>query len=193
MTLTTDERLDLLIAQLERMGVPLDLGVEALATGALPPNVTAGQLITSAWGNAVADELLRNRGETWAVFNHSGSTVTGPTTGQFDNGQTVLGPFAYPVTVTVIATHAFGFNGSGGVAAGGVIQRLANATQRAQPGSQLAASGNWAFTPNSFVYAVAVGEAAGFKTITSVTFNQTGGVAWYQANGVYHIQRTGAT
>lgn len=31
---------------------------------ALPPHVASGELITSAWGNAVVDELTRLRGET---------------------------------------------------------------------------------------------------------------------------------
>jgi len=53
------DRLESLVARFEAaaqtMGVPAELGVEALAT--LPGHVVSGELIESAWGNLVVDCL----------------------------------------------------------------------------------------------------------------------------------------
>jgi hypothetical protein len=65
MTMTTDEKLDALVAQLADLGIVQAWAPEvAPAAGTPPAHVAAGDLITSAWGNAVVDSILLPRGCT---------------------------------------------------------------------------------------------------------------------------------
>jgi hypothetical protein len=57
-------RIDALTAGLQAQGLAVP---EPLVGGTLPPHVASGELITSAWGNAVVDELTRSRTDTRAV------------------------------------------------------------------------------------------------------------------------------
>lgn len=81
---TIDElatRLDTLVAAMESAGVVAPAALaEPVPLGALPPRVASGELITSAWGNAVVDELTHIRGEARALsttFVGAGGTSGG--------------------------------------------------------------------------------------------------------------------
>ncbi|MET0415643.1 MAG: hypothetical protein ABW022_06445 [Actinoplanes sp.] len=182
-TTTTDERLDALIAQLAAMGV-LD-APQALA-GELPPTVTAGQLITSAWGNATVAELTRLRAEAWAVADHAG--VSGVTAGAYDLGTTTLGPFAYPVTVAVVSTFWFGFSG-GWVNAVPSVIRLVDGAERIAPGMvQVPVASTWLSATIPWAWTVPAGQAAGFRTRVNIAQLQAGG-AYANANTLFKVQR----
>lgn len=152
----------------------------------LPANVAGGELITSAWGNLVADELERLRTQAWADFVHNGGTTS--TAGAYDCGTTTLGPFAYTVRVTVIATFQYGFNGVAAVSGTPSIIRLSDSGGAAALGQSWAQAGFWAQVPLQHSYQIAAGTAAGFKTNITLGFPNTG-TTYFAARGVYHVQR----
>lgn len=57
MTMTVDEAIASVEGVLAQLRAVEALAAAPLAAGALPPHVAAGDLITSAWGNAVVDVL----------------------------------------------------------------------------------------------------------------------------------------
>ena len=150
----------------------------------LPPHVAANELITSAWGNATVTELERQRQERFNQFDHNGGGMPSP--GGYDMGSTVLGPFTYPVRVTVWAILAFGNSNAVANCTTSVV-RLGDGVARATPLQQVVA-GAWVLTNVFWTYDIAIGAPAGFKTRITVV-NATQGVNG-SGNGLYHVQRT---
>lgn len=158
-----------------------------MAAGDLPPRVASGELITSAWGNAVVDELLRLRNETWNWFNHQGQQAGA--SGLYDLGTTALGPFTYPVRVTVTAEFYFGFSNNTANWVFDILRLRDNATMSSPQPIQSTVAGAWYHAGLSWAYDVPTGQAAGFKTRA----NPTGVIApvWMGSHGNYLVQRTG--
>lgn len=158
----------------------------------LPPNVASGELITSAWGNAVVNELKRKRGsagiEVFQAFSHVGGSST--TYGTFDNGTTTIGPYPYPVRVAVIALCKIGF-GQSGIYATADIVRVSDGSAVANGATDFARASSWSNITLPGLYNVAAGVAGGFKTRTIFTSSEATPITcYYSAGGLFLVQRT---
>lgn len=162
----------------------------------LPPNVASGELITSVWGNAVADELERLRTEVWANFVHGGGTTS--VYGTFDCGTTNLGPFTFPVQVGVWWWTDIGYaahNTWGGadlvrLSDGGSSVAVGNILSIGTSGGGGGAS-SITMIPLMHCYNVSPGLNAGFRT--RATFSQTTATPitfLYRSQGTYFVKRT---
>ena len=162
------------------------VGPEPLA-GALPPYVAAGELITSAWGNAVVDEQARQRLEGWSVFDHAG--VSGVGVGAYDLGTTTI-----PVDtthlrrITVSGVVSFGFAG-GDVVAVTALNRYVDATALNMSPAWAHAT-TWTHVPVAWSWDVPANASANFKTVVDLQAI-TAGSAYAKASGIYHVQVRG--
>jgi hypothetical protein len=192
-TATVDDRLarlDAVVAQLERLGLVAPPEVEAFAAGDLPPHVAAGELITSAWGNAVVDEVTRLRAQVSNDYVHAGGMANG-TAGVFDCGTQNLGVLGYPARITVVASFTWGF-GNGSPEANPLVAQLSDGgTVNALGGFAQAPVGKWAGHTVSHAWQVTAAQNAGFRT--SININTLGGGTncYYQCRGVFSVERTG--
>jgi len=154
----------------------------------LPPQVASGELITSAWGNQVVAELQRLRGQVWAPFLHAGSSASA--LGTYDNGTTNLGPFTYPVRVTVMVEVAAGVGTVQTQWAADIIRLDTGGVAISTPGGTASLANAYGFVPLSMSWDVTAGLAAGFKTRTA--YQAGTGTFYYSARGHYYVQRTDA-
>jgi len=189
MTMTTTQAIEAVEAVLAQLRA---VEVAPLASD-LPPTVAAGELITSAWGNAVITELQRLRGangglEMWQVFNHGGGT--GSAYGVYDNGTTTLGPYAFPVRVSVMAIETAGY-GSFGAAVSADIIRLSDGVTVAQSASEYTKAALYANHTIPGAYDVPVGQVAGFKTRTLFNGSDSTPITiYFSCHGIYLVHRT---
>jgi hypothetical protein len=158
-----------------------------MASG-LPAHVASGELITSVWGNAVVDELARQRLEVWNTFFHGGGSS--PVYGTFDNGQQNLGPFTFPVRVTVLAMASGGWGGSGIVWHGDIV-RVYDSVVVASSFDTFARQATYQNITIPSAYDVPVGQNAGFRTRTIFTTSEATPITiYYSATGIFFVQRT---
>lgn len=179
--------LDAMLARLEALEARAGLDVVPFAAGDLPPYVAAGELITSAWGNAVVDALKRSRDLEVPPFTPFGSDVgsrTGP--GAFIVHDQGLAAYAYPVRVTVWLVVNWGF--SGGLPTGNhnITRKDTGATVGAVNDQPFQGGGQYQATPTMASWTVTPGLQPGFHTVTSIT-NATN--AYLNHQGIYHVQR----
>lgn len=185
MTMTTTEA----IAAVEEILAQLrSVEVNPLAAGDLPPRVAAGELITSAWGNAVYDELLRKRNETLVQWDHAGGAFGA--SGVYDIGSTSIAALAYPTKMTIWATFHFGNAGMATNWALDLVRFLDNASRATAAPIQAYVPGAWTSASLSWSYAVPAGQLPGFKSRVNVT-GLTSGTAGFSSFGIYSLQRTG--
>jgi hypothetical protein len=173
--------------------------VDSVSTLALPPHVASGELITSAWGNAVVDEQVRLRTETWANFSHPGATVT--LYGIYDCGQTNLGPFAYPVQVMVCWNTEIGW-AQHNVWGGADLVRLYDGVVGIVVGNVLAVGADGGGGTQSslanislmYAYDVAAGQPAGFRTRAHFDATTATPISFlFRSAGTYFVKRTDTT
>ena len=191
---TVDElaaRLDALTLALQQQGALVaPPGVSALAAGDMPPHVVSGELITSAWGNSVVDELARQRGQKWNTFSH-GAPAQAAVGGWYDLGQTNLGPYTWDCRMTVMVA---------GIAGGRDATAGCQFDLQTGPGAfttRVITANIWV-QQNYYAYAnlfaawdVPKGQIASFKTRCNVTALTAGTVyLQMQSTGSYYMQRT---
>lgn len=154
----------------------------------LPAHVASGELITSVWGNDVVDELTRLRTEVWNTFAHGGGTSS--VYGTFDNGVTNIGPFAFPVRVTVLAMAVGGF-GASGITWHGDIIRVYDGALVATSADTFARLATFINITIPIAYDAPVGQNAGFRTRTVFTTSEATPINMtYSANGLFIVHRT---
>lgn len=159
------------------------------AAGDLPPHVAAGELVESAWGNAVVDALTvdrtNGRDVAWSI-----PQVSAGAAGTYDLTPVVGGPAAtltYPATITLVMAFAHGSTTTGAGQGRAELFRYKDNTALflgGVPNQQ----GVWATTPLAWVYDVAPGQAWGAKA--RITIEIPGGSYSVTGTGFYRIQRT---
>lgn len=158
-----------------------------MATG-LPAHVASGELITSPWGNAVVDELTRQRTVLWNMFGHPGGTAT--SYGAYDIGTTGLGPYTFPVRVTVLSNVSAGYGGSGTMWHSDVVA-LADAGAKGGTNSTYTHAALYQNVVVPAVWDVPAGQNAGFKTRMMFDASDATPITLYfSAGGIYIVQRT---
>jgi hypothetical protein len=122
-------------------------------------------------------------------FQHPGNTTYG--TGLYDLGTTTLGPYTYPVQMSVTVAVYFGA-ATGVVTAITYLTRLSDGATR-QPGNGGffdAPANRWMSAPNNWTWNVNAGQSASFKTqVNFITI--ASGQASANAVGTYRIQHVG--
>jgi hypothetical protein len=189
MTMTTTEA----IAAVEGVLAQLRAAeVAPLAAGAIPPQVAAGELITSAWGNAVADEEARLRGEVWAGFTHGGGS--GANYGFYDCGVTTLQPFTYGVQMVAVAVCSGGYGGTPTGVSFDVFKLDGAGASIASTATEVAAAAHYVTQTIIAVWNVAAGGNPSFKTRCNYVDSQGApNTCYFGAYGNYFIKRTGLT
>lgn len=162
-----------------------------MAAGDLPPYVVSGQPIASVWGNAVVDELARDRNEVWSPWASPGGAYL--YLGNCDVGTISPSPsgVSYPCRMTVIGMGHFGYSACGIAADFGILPW--NGAGGGQGQNEYVPSGYYRTQTVVVTWDVAAGGDCSFVPRVRWNATEAGGVTLYaSAVGIYHRQRTGS-
>lgn len=151
---------------------------------ALPDRPDPDDIIASTWGQWIHDQIAGDAGFT--QFDHAGLNTAVPAAHIL--GTTPLGPYTWPVIVTVAATYNFGFGNNPGNFQFH-LRRLVDNVDRSTPGPfQSTTAGCWYQAHMSSSWEVPAGQPAGFATVGQLLAGGTAGI-YMTAIGLYHVRR----